>query len=189
MARRIILLSGPIGVGKSTLVESLRGTYQARIVKTRDLLDLEARAKFQTLSSREEYQEFGEALDREDGGKWVADALSEVLLRETADLVVVDAVRILGQIRAIREQHGFSVFHLHLTAFEEDLKQRFNARIATFREASSYEAAQQNETEKGVRLLESKADAVVNTSFCNPDDVVVRVATHLRLFSRDFSPT
>jgi adenylosuccinate synthase len=189
MARRIVLLSGPIGVGKSTLCASLAGTYQARVIKTRELLDLEARHRFKSLSSRAEYQEFGETLDKEDGGTWVAKALAEVLDRETADLIVVDAVRILEQIRAIREMHGFSVFHLHLTASLEDLQQRFRNRITKFEEAPTYEAAAQNATEQGVGLLERKADAVVNTTYCDPEDVFVRVATHLRLYSRDSSPT
>lgn len=185
MARRIVLLSGPIGVGKSTLCASLSATFDARIIKTRELLDLEAMHHFKSLFSRAEYQAFGEVLDNEDGGLWVSKALSEVLNREGADLIVVDAVRIPEQIRAIREIYGFAVFHLHLTASTEDLEDRFIKRTAKFEEAATYEIATQNATEQGVSLLEEKADAVVNTSYCDPDDVLIRVATHLRLLARD----
>jgi len=189
MARRIVLLSGPIGVGKSTLTESLQRIYQARIVKTRELLDLEARLRLVQLNTREEYQAFGDNLDREDGGRWVADALAEVLKKETSNLIVVDAVRIQDQIRAVRERYGYAVFHLHLTANEADLKNRFENRITKFREASTYEASQENLTEKGVWKLASIADAVVNTSLCEPEDVVVRASTRLHLYSRDYTPT
>jgi adenylosuccinate synthase len=189
MAQRIVLLSGPIGVGKSTLTDSLEKTYQARIIKTRELLDLEARFRFQSVKTREEYQKLGETLDRETGGLWVSNALKELLEREKADLVIVDSVRIQKQVDAIREVHGFAVFHLHLTAFENDLRKRFEQRTIKFQEAPSFDSARQNATEQGVRLLERKADAVVNTSFCNPEDVFVRVSTHLRLYSRDYSPT
>lgn len=189
MARRIVLLSGPIGVGKSTLTESLGKIYDARIVKTRELLDLIARHRFRVVESREEYQALGEELDRETGGAWVGTAVLDLLDREKSEFVVVDSVRIQEQIRLIREEHGFSVFHLHLTASEDDLRKRFGERVSKFQEASSYESAKQNSTEQGVSLLEKKADAVVNTSFCNPEDVLVRVATHLRLYSRDYAPT
>jgi len=189
MARRIVLLSGPIGVGKSTLTEGLARIYQARIIKTRELLDLEARHRFKALNSRQEYQEFGELLDREDGGKWVAKGVSELFDKEPAELVVVDAVRIIDQIRTLRETYGFAVFHLHLTGSEDDLKRRFDARDTKFKEATSYAEARSNPTERDVDLLEAKADAVVNTSYSQREDVLVRVATHLRLYSRDYTPT
>lgn len=189
MAHRIVLLSGPIGVGKSTLTASLEKTYGARIVKTRELLDNISRATLRPVNSRSGYQAFGEELDAESDGKWVNDALSDLIDRERPQFVVVDAVRISEQIAHIRTEHGFSVFHLHLTASEEDLKKRFAERKTKFEEASSYEEAAANVTEQGVRLLERKADAVVNTTLCNPEDVVVRVATHLRLYARDCVPT
>ena len=189
MARRLVLLSGAIGVGKSTLTEALKFRFRARIVKTRELLQLEARAQSRALTSREEYQSFGEQLDRDDGGRWVAEGVSEVFSKEVSALVCVDSVRIQEQVDLLRKEYGFAVFHLHLTADQEDLEQRFSARRTPFTESTSYVAAQANGTERGVDKLAVKADAVVNTSHCTPDDVVIRVATHLRLLSRDHAPT
>ncbi|WP_041592764.1 adenylosuccinate synthetase [Terriglobus roseus] len=189
MATRLVVLSGPIGVGKSTLTKSLATRFGARIVKTRELLDLEAQHSFKTIHSREEYQAFGEALDLRDGGQWVANAVHELFRREPADFICVDSVRIQAQIDFLRKQYGLAVFHLHMTADIEDLEMRFLERSVTFEEAASYAESQLCETERAVHHLAARADAVVNTSRCNPGDVVVRVATYLKLLSRDHAPS
>jgi adenylosuccinate synthase len=81
MTQRIVVLSGVIGAGKSTLANGLEKTYGARVVKTRELLDIEARHRLRILHTREEYQEFGELRDIETGGAWVANALAEITRR------------------------------------------------------------------------------------------------------------
>jgi adenylosuccinate synthase len=168
MAQRIVLISGPIGVGKTTLSENLRLNHDARLIKTRDLLSMDARFRLQILRSR-------------------ADALFEMLKMPGGDLVVVDTVKRIEQVNAIRKEYGQSVFHIHLKADRADLRKRFHTRQSSFIEARSYDEARRNATEAGVDSLESKADAVVNTSYCLAADVLTRAATHLHLFSRDYT--
>jgi adenylosuccinate synthase len=71
-ALRIVVLSGPIGSGKSALAEKLVAQYGARVIKTRDLI------RKQLPNVKEEraaLQRAGERLDRSDGGEWVKNAL------------------------------------------------------------------------------------------------------------------
>jgi adenylosuccinate synthase len=80
---RVVILSGPICAGKSTVVESLCKRYGARPVKTRDLI------KHQLPGVKDErgaLQRAGEKLDRADGGAWVKNALvrgNRILLEGT----------------------------------------------------------------------------------------------------------
>jgi adenylosuccinate synthase len=71
-ALRIVVLSGPIGAGKSALAERLVERYGAHVIKTRDLI------RTQLPNVKEEraaLQRGGEKLDRVDGGSWVKNAL------------------------------------------------------------------------------------------------------------------
>src|SRR5688572_25206871 len=103
MEGTIIALSGAVSSGKSTLARRLAERYEGDRFSTRHLL---TRATGSDVE-RAALQAAGDALDRETGGAWVADALS----REVAELpedavVIVDAVRIAGQVDALREAFG-----------------------------------------------------------------------------------
>ena len=68
----IVVLSGPIGAGKSELAERLVAHYGAKIIKTRDLI----RKQLPNVpEDRAALQRAGERLDRADGGDWVKNAL------------------------------------------------------------------------------------------------------------------
>ena len=69
---RIVVLSGPIGAGKSALAEKLVEKYDARVIKTRDLIRKQSP---QVKEERGALQRAGERLDRADGGAWVKNAL------------------------------------------------------------------------------------------------------------------
>jgi adenylosuccinate synthase len=68
---RIVVLSGPIGAGKSELAEKLVTKYGA-IIKTRDLI---CKQLPQVKEERGALQRAGERLDKADGGAWVKNAL------------------------------------------------------------------------------------------------------------------
>ena len=136
-------------------------------------------------------QNFGDQLDRETNGKWVRDALITLINQyttiEAASIFVVDAVRILPQVKAIREAYGFSVIHIHLTAPEAELEERYKRRSSGLKELKSYKEVEKNTTESRIGDLEKSADVVVNTHACSPEDVLVRAATHLGLFTREYA--
>lgn len=132
-------------------------------------------------------QLFGEKLDRQTEGAWVRDSLAKFVRQLPDDAVVlVDAVRIPEQIAAIR-QANFRVMHIHLKAPTRVLAERYKTRSrADFKELQSYSQAEQNKTEKRVARLESIADIVVNTELCTERDVLVRAATHLGFYPKDY---
>lgn len=195
MAFRIVLLSGSVAAGKSTLVQHLKSefpTEHIHVLKTKDLLrELGTRKSKRVFpAERRALQELGDELDAQTHGRWVRDALSalinDYLGTEAAPIFVVDAVRILPQIKAIREAYGFSVLHIHLTAPDEELTRRYSQRNSDLKELPSYEEVKRNPTEARVRDLEKTADVVMDTNACTPRDVLVRAAIHLGLFSREY---
>jgi adenylosuccinate synthase len=102
---RIVVLSGPVGAGKSTLGTALASRYGAAHLRTLDLLRDHARLHGDALPpDRRALQDYGDLLDRDTGGAWVARAVSAIIAERTdpPQLVIVDAVRRLSQIEALR---------------------------------------------------------------------------------------
>lgn len=181
MAQRIILLSGAVASGKTTLGDTLVSRYSIQRLKTRQLIH----AAVGGAVERERLQQAGESLDRETGGKWVAAALeSFVKDMPAAAVVLVDAVRIEPQIKAIRDAFGPSVIHVHLTAPRDVLSGRYQNRKGEVQELKSYDAVRMSATEAQIDALAPIADIVIDTNRNTPEDVVVRVASHLGLYGR-----
>lgn len=178
MAQRIIVLSGAVASGKTTLGDTLVSKYGFQRLKTRQLIHA---AKGGAVE-REHLQQAGESLDRETGGKWVVDALRQSI--QGTSMVLVDAVRIEPQIEAIRDVYGPCVVHVHLTAPLDVLAGRYNHRHGDVQELKSYDDVRKSSTEADIEALASVADIVIDTNRNTPEDVVVRVASHLGLYGR-----
>ena len=132
-------------------------------------------------------QRYGETLDRRTKGQWVRDALARKLTHLPDDaIVVVDAVRIEPQIEAIRQAYGPRVFHIHLHASEAVLAKRYQERDADIKELADYGEARANKTEGKVARLGNIADVVIDTERCTEHDVLVRAASHLGLYGREY---
>jgi len=184
VASRIILLSGAICSGKTTLGDNLVKRHNFAVLRTKDLI---AKA-FPTNSERKALQDAGDRLDRRTRGRWIADALSrETQERSEAECILVDSVRIKTQIDAVRDAFGHRVAHVHLTAPSEELARRYKQRKSKIKELPSYDDARINATERDVGKLEDFADIVVDTARCTPEAVVVRVAAQLGLYGRSYS--
>jgi adenylosuccinate synthase len=179
--RRLIVLSGPVAAGKSELANHLQERYGAQVLHTADLLREHLGAR---VADRAALQRAGDRLDRKTGGRWVIDALVRRCdaLDESA-IVVVDSVRIKTQVDAIREAFGRRVVHLHLTASDKTVADRYEKRNADGRtgELASYEQLRKNRTERQVNRLAVDADIVIDTDRNSEADILVRAATHLRL--------
>jgi len=168
------------------LVRLLKEKHSARIIKTRELILKKAP---KTKPERKALQRAGQRLDREDGGAWVGEALQRAIdLYATGQtpkgLYVVDSVRILGQIEAIRRAYGAEVHHIHLTATEEELRKRYEGRSRDDDEAVAYEELKKNKTERDIEKLAEVADIVVSTDRCSEEAVLVRATALLNLYPR-----
>lgn len=184
MVGQIILLSGPVGAGKSTLATALETQFRVRRYKTHELIRVRKPA---VGLDRAALQNAGELLDRESEGAWLSQELSVPLtLLASNDRALVDSVRIASQVEAVRKAFGPIVVHVHLTAPENELARRYESRPTAMKELSSYAEVRKNETEQSVERLSTLADIVVDTSQCSPGDVVVRVAARLGLFGRQY---
>jgi adenylosuccinate synthase len=185
MPRLVVVLSGAVSSGKTTLADNLFKRYDVRPVRTKDILV--ARLD-DARPTRDQLQRLGDRLDKKTGGAWVADAV----VRDASDLpedavVLVDSVRRLDQIEALRTGFGRQVVHVHLTAPQPELEERYRERAgrSDVRELASYAEVRSNRTEARIEDLAHVADVVIDTARCTPADVVVRAATHLGLTSRD----
>ena len=170
-------------------MRTLEEHFDTRTLKTREvLLELASKKGRKLASERLALQEFGEKLDRDTKGAWVLGALKNIVLNADEDaIVVVDAVRILEQIRQIRRAYGFQVKHVHLTAPKHILESRYAERTkASVKELQSYAQVEKNPTEARVDNLQESADIVIDTSLCTPQDVFTRVSSHLGLYPRDY---
>ncbi len=177
--KRLIAISGPVSSGKSTLARGLSTRFGFDIRRTKDWLTRRARSKGKP--NRKELQAYGDRFDAQTGGTWVVEELVADLRKLADDTVILDSVRTRDQVEALREAFGQIVTHVHLTASNEVLEQRFRRRKGGTREPSSYKAVKQNRTEKQVDSLRRVADIVIDTQRCTVDDVLVRVESHLRL--------
>lgn len=181
MSRRIVLLSGPIASGKTTLGDALIKRFGFRRLKTRELL----LSQLKDPPNRYALQRAGDRLDKTTGGAWVARAVSEAVRSEAepSDLLV-DAVRIPEQVDEIRRSFGARVVHVHLTAPLDALAKRFARRRSKFKDATSYSQLRENLTERQVERLAAIADVVIDTNRSTTSDVLVRVAACLNLYGR-----
>jgi adenylosuccinate synthase len=193
MPRKIVLVSGSVASGKSTLVERLRRHFDVHVVKTKHVIRQIAAKKLdrELEAERRAMQKFGDRLDRETKGQWVRDALRRTLSQlgpnERDAVAVVDAVRIPLQIARIRESYGHVVVHIHLRAPEGVLEARYKERDSGLKELASLSALSEgNKTEARINNLERIADIVIDTERSSRDDVLVRAAAALGLHSREY---
>src|SRR5262245_45799344 len=112
MRRLIVVLTGPVASGKSSLAQKLVERFDFHRVKTWQLIrDRSPNVEL----SRERLQARGEELDRETSGEWVSHDLDK-LAREgdwsPNAQIVLDAVRIKEQIKPLRR--WAHVLHVHL---------------------------------------------------------------------------
>jgi adenylosuccinate synthase len=172
--RLVVVLSGPIASGKSELTRDLSERRGAVVFSTRELL-----RELGAGRPRREQRTLGDDLDKV-GGRWIADALAAKLqvTGASADaMVVVDSVRREAQVDALRRAFGVRVVHLHLTAREDILEQRYRDRAGVRGDTETYADARAHPTEARIEELARIADFVIDTSRCDEADVRT-VASH-----------
>jgi adenylosuccinate synthase len=186
--RLIVVVSGPVAGGKSSLAKALARRFDGLRLSTRELLM--PRLSPGEVPTRESLQRIGEELDIETGGSWVADRFSRRIFDAEEALVIIDSVRIAGQIEAMRRAFGHEVRHVHITASRKTCAERYEDRRsrAEVKEAATYSEVMSDKTEAQVDQLGPMADVTVDTDHCGEEDVLVRVAAHLGLLDREHEP-
>ena len=172
-ARQVLLVSGPVASGKTSLCQLLAQRFGFCVVSTRELIA-------QGAPDRPTLQAAGALLDDFTAGMWVLEGLlQKQKLHLDSTQFAVDAVRTLEQIRWVRDALGESVIHIHLTAAKETLSKRYESRSERY----SYELATNDPIEQGVSALASAANMVIDTTNQCPSGVMDRLAVELALTS------
>ena len=186
MAKQIVILSGHVCAGKSTLASKLAARFDFAHIKTWSFI--QARGQNMQLE-RSALQDFGQQLDEKTRGAWLCDDLQKIERQEKADtLYVIDSVRHPGQIEYLRKAYRRRIVHVHLTANRAELERRYDERKKTktdIIELKSYAEVLQNKTEAAVEELADNADILINSDLSNEEDVVIRVASHLGWYGRE----
>ncbi len=179
--RLIVVVSGPVAGGKSTLAKMLAERFDGLRLSTRELL-MPSLQPGQP-PSRASLQKIGADLDQADGGQWVADRFSRTIFSDRRDLFVIDSARIAGQLDGLRRAFGDEVRHVHVTASPDTCAERYEERRsrAEVEEAASYADVIADPTEAQVNTLGPMADVVVDTDRCGTEDLLVRAAAQLGL--------
>jgi adenylosuccinate synthase len=180
MDRKIVLLSGEIGAGKTKLAKLLVDRYGFRHVKTSEYLKQRRQD-----GARDKLQAEGAELDK-GGGDWVIRYFIDLCGMDPRGLFVIDSVRIKEQIDFFRKGFGSDVIHVHLKASPETLKERFIERQLLGEKpgdvGQDYEQIKNDQREKeNVPLLDLCADISLNTDSNTPLDVLTRVVAALKL--------
>lgn len=193
MAERkiILVLSGEICTGKTTLAEKLKSDYGFLHCKTRDGLKHYAEQKLRGVApERDFYQKLGEELDVAGRGKWVLDYFQYLYEEDFSknNFYLIDSARILEQIQHIRDAYSYIVYHVHLQASQKTLEDRFYKRgeirdLPPIEQQEKYRKYKADATERRVDELKVEADLVIDTDRCNDADVFIQVASFFRLLA------
>lgn len=164
--RLLLLVSGPVGVGKSSLAKELVEGYGFLRIGTGSYLANRAVERGLAVN-RTNLQEIGDELDAETEYRWIVDEVVRPVLSASkcSDRVLIDSVRKKGQVQRFREIFGRSVFHVHLAAPEHFIKARYEGRRAAATDYSRdvpYELASRHPNELAARDLIKVADLVID---------------------------
>jgi adenylosuccinate synthase len=174
-ALTVVVLSGPIASGKTTLARSLVLLEIAEHISTSGLIaastgrDL-GRGELQSISLNERFQ----------GADWIVEAV-----RLAADglptgaVVVVDAIRTLDQLAGLRKAAAgaWRILHVHLHGEDGQLASRHNGSLRE--EGVTWTEVMKAPAEAAVNVLYTEADVVIDTTRNTPQDVAARVRARL----------
>lgn len=163
----LVLLSGPIAVGKTTVADVLIKRFGYKRVKSSDYLRSVA-ADRQISEDRGLLQALGDELDEQTDYRWLVSDVAAPQVAAAGGVQkawLVDSVRKERQIHHFRDSFGAAILHVHIWAPEEALRARYVNRLASgsHSEGSTpYEEAVQHPNEAASRALRGVADVTFN---------------------------
>jgi hypothetical protein len=161
----LLLLSGPVAVGKSGVANALIKNHGFTSIKSSAYLRAQA-AYDGLIESRTNLQKTGDRLDDETDFKWLVDdvAVPTIAAKPRSARWLLDSVRKTRQVEHFRKHFGNSVFHVHFTAPERIIEARYNDRLLAGHEVGrvSYATAVAHPNEQSSRSLIDIADLLID---------------------------
>jgi adenylosuccinate synthase len=173
---QLIVLSGPLCAGKSTLAACLRERRGVGVITAREILATHGGDP----NDRRDLQLRGAELERTTEGRWLLDGVVDRLATASLVIQVVDSIRTTRQAGLFRA-HFKDVFLLHLTAAETVLRERFLASaegVAAGR--AKMDQVFSHEVERDADSVRTLADAVIDTSGKAAADVCTEALAAIR---------
>ena len=162
----VVLLSGPVAVGKTTLRDALVGAHGFGSVRSSEYLRQKA-AGLSFIDDRLSLQELGDKLDFDTDYRWLVDDVAIPLFRSgDQQRWLVDAVRKERQVQHFKAALPGKVLHVHLSAPDHVLRTRFALRLGASESDAeeAYIRTVSHPNEQASRALIEVADLVVDTS-------------------------
>ena len=186
----ILLLSGPLAVGKSSVADVLVADCSFTRLRTGTYL-VELARKHGKPITRSTLQKIGDDLDEETDFRWPIErvAMPTLTAAPTGGSWLLDSVRKPRQVQHFREQYGDAVIHAHLIAEENVLEDRYERRRASggdYSQDVSYQIAIQHPNELAARSLGSIADFTLDLTSTTAADIATRIVASLK--NRDRRP-
>jgi hypothetical protein len=175
----LLLISGPVAVGKSAIACELVDRHGFQIIRSGAYL-AELAARDGRQASRVALQQLGDALDEQTDYRWLIDDVTGVALHANPDHMrwLLDCVRKKRQVEHFRTRFNKSVVHVHLTAMEPILRDRYMRRLSAGAEYigdTAYEAAIAHPNEICARALIAIADFVLDVSQVLPPEAAAKI--------------
>jgi len=161
----ILLISGPAGVGKTSITDILQKDHGYGTIKSSKYLrEIAAREKLPI--TRENLIAIGDRLDEETDYLWIVEKVTKPQIFENPSINnwLLDSVRKKQQVVHLRTKTYLEVFHVHVTASEEVIKERYMLRQNHNKDSGyeqSYDDLIQCPNEIASRSLEAIADYVL----------------------------
>lgn len=174
----LVLLSGPVAVGKTTLRQVLMAAHQFDYVRSSGYL--KELAKQRNLGGeRTGLQDLGDELDRLTDFRWLLDEVAKPGIAASTDQRrwLVDAVRKQRQVEHFRAAYGDAVLHVHLNAGEAVLRKRYAER----NDATPYDVAILHDNEIASRGLIAIADLVIDTGSTTVEEAARLIVDGLQI--------
>ncbi len=172
--KRLLLLSGPIAGGKTSVSASLQELYGFFPINSGSFLRAQLTAQNEPID-RHNLQELGDYLDRATDFSWLIESVASPAIEALPDAHnwLLDAVRKPQQIALFRLRFGDAVRHVHIVAPEFVLEQRYAARGLSHLE--DYQASVLHPNEQTARLLAGFADKILDTEEYTPVEIADQI--------------
>lgn len=180
----ILVLSGPVAVGKSTVSEELATAYGFQRIRSGEFLMRLATEKAIDVC-RASLQRLGDELDDSTDYQWLIDEVAAPIIRARPDVErwLLDSVRKIRQVEHFRARFPNLVLHAHLTADEAVLEDRYAQRLAIGKEyvgCTSYSDAIAHPNEIAARKLIEIADLVIDVEALTSTQIAYLISERLK---------